>query len=313
MLRETLHGYDTIIKHGKKLSKHGRASGGIVVCTKRSVSHFFTYVGDFDCGIVFIISDEVFETPTLFIVCYLPPANSPFYKCTQNNGMEILENELIKLKSMYPTYSVILTGDFNARTKDCQDFIQDDSCSYLPLPNFYVEDKFNSKRKTKDTHGELNEYGKLLLNLCCTFDIHFLNGRSLGDREGELTCYTENGSSLVDYTIVSSILHDKLIRFEIGNEDQFTHLPQSYSFCTNLTCNSPSESIKFPSSENARYRFKWTEQSLDVLLNSDVIHSFYESVEAGNTENAVHLLTLLLQTASEKKSCATNIKRSSLK
>jgi hypothetical protein len=127
------------------------------------------------------------------------------------------------LKIAYPDHNLIVTGDLNARTKDLQDYIQDDSPVYLPLPDFYPVDNFQIKRKTKDTHGELNEYGKLLIELCCTFGIHFLNGRTPGDINGEFTCFTGNGSSLVDCTIISTSLHNKVIKFEISNQDQYTH------------------------------------------------------------------------------------------
>ena len=57
-----------------------------------------------------------------------------------------------------------MSGDLNARTKDYQDFILDDSPNYIPLPDFYSEDSFAIKRESKDVHGELNEHGKDLLN-----------------------------------------------------------------------------------------------------------------------------------------------------
>ena len=73
--------------------------------------------------------------------------------------MSILDDKLRQLKMLYPNYNLILTGDFNARTKTLKDFIHDDSSNYLPLPNFYPEDKFQVERCSKDTHGEVNEYG----------------------------------------------------------------------------------------------------------------------------------------------------------
>ena len=156
-----------------------------MVFLKKSVSAYFKFIREFECGVVFEIVEDIFASPTIFIACYLPPINSPFFKGSQTNGMEILDVELSELKVMFPHHCILMSGDLNARTKDWQDFIQDDSSVHLPLPNFYIEDNFKQVRKSKDTHGELNEYGKLLLELCCTFDIHFLNGRSFGDMNGE--------------------------------------------------------------------------------------------------------------------------------
>ena len=83
----------------------------------------------------------------------------------------------------------------------------------------------------------------MLLELCCTFGIHILNGRTSGDLNGELTCYTANGSSLVDYTIVSTALFNRILKFEIGNEDQFTHLPQVFTSVTQIRANDTDDPI----------------------------------------------------------------------
>lgn len=114
---------------------------------------------DFTCGVIFNVSDKLFGFPSLFLVCYLPPHGSSFYKGMHSNGITILEDTLLTFTSTYPDHKIILSGDFNARTKDMNDFILDDSPEYIPLPDDYPEDVFNVPRKSKD--HDLNEYGKL--------------------------------------------------------------------------------------------------------------------------------------------------------
>jgi len=309
VLENTLGDYKRlVVKHGVKLSRHGRASGGILVFVKKSVFKYLKYVEDFDCGVIITVDNVVFNEPVLYVVCYLPPAGSSFYNqySAVTNGVTILEEKLCDVKNIYPDHLLILTGDFNARTKELQDFIQDDSPDYLPLPDFYSEDTFQIKRKTKDKHGEVNEFGKLLIELCCTFGIHFLNGRTQGDEKGEITCFTGNGSSLVDYTIVSTALHSKIIKFEISNQDQYTHLPQVFTVRTGIDMYELNEKVQNELSNNrSRFKYVWTEQSMEKLIENDLIPAFYKHVEDGNIQEAATTLASLLQDVSKRKNKKT--------
>jgi len=298
-LSETLLDYNPpVVKHGTQLSKHGRSSGGILVYIKKSLSNYIRYLGDFDCGIIFELSEELFGFPTLFIACYLQPAGSSFYKRLHTNGMSLLENKLTELTSSHPDHKLMISGDLNARINNSQDFILDDTCRYVPVPDIYPESDFHIKRKSKDLHGDINEYGKALLELCCTFSIHVLNGRAQGDRNGELTCFTANGSSVVDYTIVSPELYDKVLRFRIGDQDQFTHLPQ----CISLACNVCTPSAQDSSTDHSgrqRLFFQWSDSSLVRLVESDLIPVFYSDLEAGDAVRAANTLSSLLQNISD--------------
>ena len=59
--------------------------------------------------------------------------------------------------------------------------------------------------------------GKCLLDLCISSGMRILNGRHEGDSNGEFTCFTTNGSSVVDYVVASSeimrIIEDFSINF----------------------------------------------------------------------------------------------------
>ena len=252
-LSEILDDYNVFaFKHGQKFSKYGRASGGILIYIKKSITQYFSYISSFICGISLEISDKLLGSSVLYMSCYLPPAGSKFYDSLNSDGVSLVELKLIKLKARYPNHCMVLSGDFNTRTKDSQDFIIDDSLSHLPVPDLYDADDFKIQRKSKDLHGELNEHGKMLLELCCSFGIHILNGRTSGDLNGELTCYTANGSSLMDYTIVSTALFNRILKFEIGNEDQFTHLPQVFTIVTQIPANDTDDPIVFITEESGR-------------------------------------------------------------
>ena len=162
--------FDTpIVHHGSKLLQHGRASGGQLIYVKKCISKFFKHIGNFDCVIVLEIMEELLGQPVIYIACYLPPDRSKFYNSLQIDGVSILEQKknkkkmLCGIKAIYPDHLFIVSGDLNARTKDQDDFIFDDSANYLPLPAFYSSDSSCMSRNSKDLNGELNEHGKQLL------------------------------------------------------------------------------------------------------------------------------------------------------
>jgi hypothetical protein len=49
----------------------------------------------------------------------------------------------------------------------------------------------------------LDGRGKDLLDLCISHQLRLLNGRVFGDCFGKNTCYTPNGTSVVDYVMAS--------------------------------------------------------------------------------------------------------------
>ena len=125
----------------------------------------------------------------VYIFVYLPPYGASAYTSDEDNGILLLESYINQVELKFPNTDLLVSGDFNARTKDCPDFIIDDSAEYIPLPDDYEEDRFSMPRNSKDLHGEVNIHGKSLLNLCCTHNIHMLNGRIVGDLPGHLTCF----------------------------------------------------------------------------------------------------------------------------
>ena len=63
----------------------------------------------------------------------------------------------------------------------------------------YAADCFNMPRNTRDV-DRLNMFGKL----CCTHNMHSLNGRMFDDVEDHFTCIANGGHSFVDCHISSS-------------------------------------------------------------------------------------------------------------
>ena len=72
-----------------------------------------------------------------------------------------------------------------------------------------------------------NTFGLSLIELCKTYVIHTLNGRSPVDTEGEITCTVYDGYSTVDYFIASSNVFQSVSKFEVLDRSESVQFPLS--------------------------------------------------------------------------------------
>ena len=135
--------------------------------------------------IALLLNDGLFENvkkQVIMIFVYISPEGSFIYNDENDNGIERLFQILTILRNECNDYLFYLAGDFNARTKNLLDYIPDDSLHYIFGDIDYNSDYFNLPRLNKDK--KFNAFGKSLVEMCCNFDVHILNGRLFKDREG---------------------------------------------------------------------------------------------------------------------------------
>ena len=293
-------------KKGTKSKRHGRHPGGICLYVKSNLSVFCERIyHEFPFGIFIKISEEIMNRPTIFGAIYLPPEGSSQYQSHETNGVIILEDMMYKIKAEYPDHDFILSGDFNARTQTLKDYIIDDDVKYIPGTDDYVSDNFDLPRQSKDTHAEANSHGKALLSLCCTMDIHIVNGRIGDDVNGEFTCFANNGRSIVDYTIISSTLFQYIKNFKIESCDDYTHLPQCLEYVVWNSIIEPSrDKVTNEAPLDKRLKFQWSEKSSLFLASTaaqDLISSFHELIMKQDVNGASSKLVQLLQETGTKK------------
>jgi hypothetical protein len=137
---------------------------------------------------------NAFQRPLFLCIVYAAPQGLPY---ADNSLFEHICQEVGKAMSLS---SVLLVGDFNARTCTNNDFID---CSQLAdvlmvsqaiedtLPNDMLE-RQNCDTVTVGWHREF-------LDLCRTTGLFILNGRTPGDISGEYTCLSNKSFSTVDY------------------------------------------------------------------------------------------------------------------
>ena len=120
-----------------------------------------------------------------------------------------------------------MAGDFTACTGVQHDFINYDNCN-LASGGISPSPTIIRPRKSFNTH--VNDQGKQLLEMCKSLDLRMFNGRWKGDLLGQVTFYGNQGSSTVDYIIVS---HEILYLFETLAVRQ----PSPFSdHCQLITC-----------------------------------------------------------------------------
>jgi len=208
-----------------------RNSGGVSVFVKHDLvrndfvsqicSHFT------DC-IVLYVKASVFHlmNDIILYIAYVSPEGSSIYNdSSEKNGIVLLEENISYLKSAFPECYLYLAGDMNSRTKDFSDFIHDDSVEHMYNTSVnYDSDTFDMPRANKDTE-RYNQYGKCLVNLCCSHNIHILNGRLHDDKTGNFTCIANEGHSVVDYHIASTELFPYVSYFNVEQRDESDHYP----------------------------------------------------------------------------------------
>ena len=135
---------------------------------------------------------------------YAPPANSPY---TRNRGSTIAKLEEFLAEESSDHH--IILGDLNGRTATIDDYIEDSYDPHSPTHNIQLH-TLNPPlpRRNMDNHPP-DEHGKLIIDLCKTFQARILNGRTAGDRWGNPTRFPIHRAekpSTIDYGICSQTL-----------------------------------------------------------------------------------------------------------
>ena len=245
--------------------RHRRAqrdSGGLIIYISDNLR---TVVDDVclktvdDCIIWLKLKGTVFglQNDLFLCLCYNIPSGSSREAFVNDSIFDMILDDMFAFEDKYGQCNFLVTGDFNARTGNRFDFVEDEFLHKLDmLPDDYVEDVFLN-RVSEDT--TVNEYGNYLLDFCKTSGLRIMNGRIGSDGGvGKFTCVTQNGSSVVDYILcrpdlmkffTAFAVHEPNIssdhcelRFTIGSSKtrtdeacakDFGHLEYTYKWDTN--------------------------------------------------------------------------------
>jgi hypothetical protein len=231
---------------------------------------------------------------------YIHPANSSIV--TDNRlykGIDYLDRCMSEVLNQFPECDIIISGDYNARTGSLNDYIINDDNKFIPsLEDMdYPSDTFNLPRKSTD--DVYNEYGKELMDICCTFGVHILNGRFQGDKHGAFTCFKDNGASVVDYILCSTNLFERIIDFKVNTRCESDHFPISMTLRSGKRTAPVEIHDQHNSASIPRYRWKNDisnnfNSTLSELLSDFNLNQCMDLLNT-NIDFAVNRLTFSLQ------------------
>ena len=193
--------FDCYVSPARKLSEHGRRSGGVICLIAKAHKEFFSNVPiDIDNVLVMKARKELLglENDVLMFCTYIPPQGSRYYiEKDVSNGVFALEECIFEILQIHSECDIMICGDLNARTGLMN---TGDSTQLFEIRNDIIdESRCSEDRKT-------NDFGLSLLCLLTAFDLSILNGCIKGDKSGKFTFISNTGNSVVDYCIVSQNL-----------------------------------------------------------------------------------------------------------
>ena len=229
---------------------------------------------------------------------YLSPEGSSSYEGNLS-GIELLENEINKLKIQFnDDIYFLISGDVNACVGNMKDYIANDSIQHIFPDDFdwYEESNFIIPRCSMDQ--EINNHGRDLILLCKLFNIHILNGRFPGDKDGSFTYLHTCGKSLIDYGLLTEGFFKNIKDFEVISRTESPHLPTKIEITTDnhLMNANKSSSVKCQN----RTVFYWKQnkaQDFSNKLNDEnaqtSVEDIYYQLSKDNINGAVSGLTNL--------------------
>ena len=258
--------YDIFVSPGVKLSdaKTGRLSGGIAILVRKRLMPFIKNIKvEYDNCIVLRLAKELTGSYShLFLIgVYLPPRSSMYYaKVEIDNGIDILEQCIMDLYEDFGETPLIVFGDLNARTgnsnakNDCiENYFLDDDCDSIEENDY--------KRSSKDS--VINDCGNSLLNVCEEFSLLIVNGLLPGDAFGDFTYIAHNGSSVIDYFLVSRCLINLAHTMCVIPKIESKHMPVELI----LKSTRPSEAIQ-THPDKVIQKYVWDQEKVETYCDA---------------------------------------------
>ena len=267
-------------KEQKKKSK--RNSGGIILYLRSTfVSNDTLVFLDNEDFLWIKISKSILSTENdLYIcLCYIIPENSSRQSMNESNVFDRLLDSVVFIEDKScNNCSFLICRDFNSRTSDDPDFVEDDSTAHVSvLPDEYVPDSY-LQRFSEDI-GHTNSNGLLLLDFCKQTGLRIMNGRTGDDYGvGKFTFVGSRGSSVVDYILSSQDLFHRFMSFVVRD-------PNIMSDHCIINFSLEFENVKYQNSESETCgsvdgKYKWNND-----FKAEYIQSFQQQGTAEKLQN----------------------------
>ena len=191
--------------------------GGVAILVKSELKEGIEFIKDKNCPdyLVCRLKKTFFrQDEDIYLVnVYARPHNTS-EGSTIISGRDVLAKTEEIVNDLTGKGEIILCGDFNARIAHLSGMIENDSNEYLPMPDDYTPDDYQI-RNSQD--NSTNSYCKQFINLISNNQLRILNGRTLGDFQGQFTSIQKNGCSVIDYFAVSPKIQQKVNYLQVNS------------------------------------------------------------------------------------------------
>jgi exonuclease III len=291
-----------------KKSNRGRSKGGIVITMKKDIRKGVKIVEVFESNIVILKLDRAHFNllKDLFIYAiYIPPIDSLNRNCDKFYMWEILDDYISKYSGLGDT---LIIGDFNSRIGSLQDILEPNPV-WDDKNNFNFVDSRNLNINPRVSRDSVtNQYGRKLIDLCKHDNLLILNGRTLGDLQGEFTSFHYNGSSVIDYCIVNINLQPNILYCKVS---EATHLSDHAQLSVRITSrySLQTNEKQIDNDINFAMGYVWDECQYKDVLKTKKIISMAESINSvniysNNTEGVNKLCTDITSVLTEAANLA---------
>ena len=303
-------GFHTELSIRPKPPKARKHSGGLLVLIKNQIKQGIKRIKSNPGNFMWLRLQKSFfnmDKDIYLCIAYISPTNSTYTRNTNEDYLTLIQNDIATFQSKG---NIIIMGDLNARTSSISDLINNDvRDNYVPLEESYIQDCELPPRRNCDIIT--NERGSSLIDLCISAQLRILNGRTLGDLTGQFTCHKHNGSSTVDYCLVSEQFFSQINYFQVDK-----HLSDLSDHCR-ITCFIKRIKYKTVSNENlklstAHSGYRWNIERFSSEISSEInvkkfnqyLNTFSENIDT----NADQLNNIMCSIANSSLLKKTNRK-----
>ena len=213
-------------------------SGGLCIGVRREIDHLVQLMDTehYHDIMAIRISAEILGVEVILVNVYDSPENSSYKIRRRNEGhfkdtMEELSGFLSSLTCGTP---YMIVGDMNARISNhCEPPRSNNNTIDDLIDGSFKSKSYNMTQARNSEDSMINDRGKKLLDFVSEADLRILNGSTLGDIFGRYTCLQYNGSSVVDYMMVSNAITTKVTHLKVLD---FTNISDHRPITCRLIC-----------------------------------------------------------------------------
>ena len=261
--------------------KTGRSSGGTLIYYKQYLQNQIKVIKIHKNYLWIEIDKTVFYNCSNNLrICalYIPPQESKYY------SDEIFQDLVDDIIDFSPgNEDLMIIGDFNARTNCLPDHLP--ATNHTNDDNTVIHNLGHFIKRYNCDNGNPNKHGRNMINLCRSTNLRILNGRKFGDTVGNLTCFSHNGASCVDYALASQSLFDKISLFYVSEQSPLSDHCQ-------ITAHLPNKKIV----NDTQVKYEWIQPNKKYVWNVESPAKFYNVLNSEKIQLKIGKLRDLFKT-----------------